>query len=275
MLAFSLPMIFALSAMMHISVQPYATKIQIPLLIVIVMFFVMNCVLYFILSYMLSLQKRQFESQMAMEKQRSAEIHYQEAQRLWNEVRKYNHDFNRHIELLTAFLLEKDYEKALDYLNKIHPYSSSVRSNFKFGNQELDCLINMKLSALEDVNVVCKGAAAVNLNFIQDVDLVCLFGNILDNAIEAVQKADEKRIELLFNIYNSSQIIICRNTIQGSVMEHNRNLQTTKPNDGHAHGYGNMIVAQIVEKYGGYLDYFEEDNMFVVQIHFLLPEESE
>lgn len=268
-------MIFALSAMMHISVQPYATKIQIPLLIVIVMFFVMNCVLYFILSYMLSLQKRQFESQMAMEKQRSAEIHYQEAQRLWNEVRKYNHDFNRHIELLTAFLLEKDYEKALDYLNKIHPYSSSVRSNFKFGNQELDCLINMKLSALEDVNVVCKGAAAVNLNFIQDVDLVCLFGNILDNAIEAVQKADEKRIELLFNIYNSSQIIICRNTIQGSVMEHNRKLQSTKPNDGHAHGYGNMIVAQIVEKYGGYLDYFEEDNMFVVQIHFLLPEESE
>ena len=100
--------------------------------------------------------------------------------------------------------------------------------------------------------------------------MLCLVGNILDNAVEAIArvKRDKKRIELLFLRQNSNRIIICKNTIEKSVLGENSELKTTKAPSSE-HGYGTKIIAKIVSDYGGMVDYFEEFNMFGVQV--ILP----
>ncbi|MBQ8288598.1 MAG: GHKL domain-containing protein [Clostridia bacterium] len=53
-----------------------------------------------------------------------------------------------------------------------------------------------------------------------------------------------------------------------SVLAENRGLKSTKQT-GDAHGYGTKIVAEIVAKYHGMIDCYEEFDLFSVQI--ILP----
>ena len=63
----------------------------------------------------------------------------------------------------------------------------------------LDYLIASKLSSLKDTEIIISGSVG-DLSDIKDKDLACLVGNILDNAVEAIEsvKRSQKRIELLF-----------------------------------------------------------------------------
>ena len=53
--------------------------------------------------------------------------------------------------------------------------------------------------------------------------------------------------------------------VKGSVLSVNPELKTTKKNDSH-HGLGIKRMRQIIEKYSGLLDFYEEGEYFCVQI---------
>ena len=63
-------------------------------------------------------------------------------------------------------------------------------------------------------------------------------------------------------------MILFKNTIGRSVLKSNPDLKSTKK-DGSSHGYGHKIVEKIVKDHRGMIDYFEEGDMFGVQI--ILP----
>ena len=149
-----------------------------------------------------------------------------------------------------------------EYLDKTKKKGRFTRS----GNSVLDYMIDSKLSPLDDVEIIVAGDIG-NLSDVQDTDLASLIGNILDNAIEAETQVAEKRIELLFNSHNEMRMIICKNTVNGSVLKNNKELCSTK-NSSH-HGYGSRIISEIVKKYNGFVRYFEEDGMFGIQV--MLP----
>ena len=136
------------------------------------------------------------------------------------------------------------------------------------GNSVIDYLINSKLSGIDNIQVLVSGYVG-NYSDIEDVDLACILGNILDNAIEAQKDVKSDRcIELHFLMKNSSRVIICKNAISSSVLENNSLLKTTKKSP-ELHGLGHQIVETTVKKYRGWVDYFEENGMFGVQI--ILP----
>ena len=128
----------------------------------------------------------------------------------------------------------------------------------------IDYLTNAKLGHLKDTQVIVSGNIG-SFSDIKDVDLSCIIGNILDNAVEAVKPLSEKRIELIFTMQGDNRIIICRNSIKKSVLEKNKFLSSTKSN-AEEHGLGHKIVASVVESYNGMISYFEENGMFGVQI---------
>ena len=164
-----------------------------------------------------------------------------------------------------------DIDTCKEYLNNLLPVAGNIGNLITSDNKSLDYLINSKLAPLKDTKIVISGSIG-DLSDIKEFDLVCLIGNVLDNAIEALEKIQspfDKRIELLFIRQNSNRIIICKNTIDGSVLSTNKELKTTKQSKD-AHGYGTKIISKIVSDYNGMVDYFEEFNMFGVQI--VLPE---
>ena len=59
-------------------------------------------------------------------------------------------------------------------------------------------------------------------------------------------------------------MIICRNTIDKSVLKDNKNLVSTK--NGPNHGLGHIIIDTIAAKYNGFVTYTEKDNLFCAQV---------
>ena len=215
------------------------------------------------------LLKKQYNLKLMHERMLFEKSRVEDATAIWSNIRQVKHDLKNHFAVLSGHLKEGNIDSCRDYVSKLHMTVETMGCLIQSGNSVIDYLINSKLAHLEGVTVLVSGYVG-NYSDIEDIDLACILGNILDNAIEAQEKlASEKRIELLFLHRKSSRIIICKNTIDKSVLQNNKEMKSTK-NSPELHGIGHQIVETTVRKYSGLIDYFEEGDMFGVQI--VLPD---
>lgn len=133
------------------------------------------------------------------------------------------------------------------------------------GNELIDAIMNIKMNYAKEkgIEVTCRIAA--DFTSFQAADIVSLFSNAMDNAIEASETQPYRHILLTIEHKRSYLCITIGNAIQQSVLEGNSNLQTTK-GEKQLHGFGTQSMKNIVEKYDGMLEYFEKNNMFFVNI---------
>lgn len=267
---FSFATVFGLGATMYIaSVEGERLHVQTIILTAALTF--SNVALYILIHQMQAYQKSKYELRLLQEKIAFEEARHNDANAIWSNIRKVQHDMKQHITVISGLVENNDIDTCKEYLNNLLPVAGNIGNLITSDNKSLDYLINSKLAPLKDTKIVISGSIG-DLSDIKEFDLVCLIGNVLDNAIEALEKIQspfDKRIELLFIRQNSNRIIICKNTIDGSVLSTNKELKTTKESKD-AHGYGTKIISKIVSDYNGMVDYFEEFNMFGVQI--VLPE---
>lgn len=137
------------------------------------------------------------------------------------------------------------------------------------GNKTLDIIITDKTLYCERNNIqlgcMVKGD---NLAFMKPMDTYSLFGNILDNAIEAVRKLDDANkaiIGLSVNVKDDLLFIHCENFYRDT-LEFADALPRTTKDDSDNHGYGLKSVRYVVEKYGGIMNILPQDGVFNVNI---------
>ena len=105
--------------------------------------------------------------------------------------------------------------------------------------------------------------ANVNLDFIEPIDVTTIFGNLLDNSIEACEElADNRKIVILINSYHNMISISIKNTYK-QVKWKNGYLVSSK---GENRGIGLNNVIRCIEKYDGDIEMREIDDMFEVEI---------
>ncbi|MBO5702619.1 MAG: GHKL domain-containing protein [Clostridia bacterium] len=259
--------VIGLGATMYIVITEASIQFGVQLTVIILAFLGTNVILYVMLSQISRLQKVEYEHKILEEKSAFDSTRYEETNAIWHNVRTIQHDMKHHLSVIQAQLDSGNVEESREYLTKLLPEIESMGRVIRSDNKTIDYIINSKLGALKDTQIVISGLIA-DFSDIEDRDLACLFGNLLDNAIEAIADLEEKRIEIIFSIENSSRMIIFKNTIGASVLKTNPNLRSTKK-DGSSHGYGHKIVEKIVKDNRGMIDYFEEGDMFGVQI--ILP----
>ena len=152
--------------------------------------------------------------------------------------------------------------------NIINIYDSNIKTN----NDALDLILTEKslLCQKKNINLKCF-ADCSKLNFITEADLYSLFGNMIDNAIEAVTKIEDvnkRSISLIVRNALSCTSIFISNYYEGKInLDHNGIPKTTKNNNGY-HGYGLKSIKLIVEKYHGDLKIDIKDDVFMIQILF-------
>ena len=259
--------VIGLGATMYIAITDASIQFGMQLTIIILAFLGTNVILYLMLGQISRLQRVEYEHKILEEKSAFDSTRYEETNAVWQNVRTVQHDMKHHLSVIQAQLESGNVEESKEYLANLLPEIESMGRVIRSDNKTIDYIINSKLGALKDTQIVISGLIA-DFSDIEDRDLACLFGNVLDNAIEAISSLEEKRIEIIFSVENSSRMIIFKNTVGTSVLKTNPNLNSTKK-DGASHGYGHKIVEKIVKDYGGMIDYFEEGDMFGVQI--LLP----
>lgn len=164
--------------------------------------------------------------------------------------------------------LDSEYLKELEGVIEI--YDSTIQTN----NEALDLILSEKslICQKEKIKLTClvDGEA---LTFISKPDLYSLFGNLLDNAIEAVSKIsdfEKRHINLVVKKVSSFISISIDNYYEGNIYIQKNGLpQTTKDKD--YHGYGMKSVQIIVQKYDGDLSIETKNQIFSLSILLPLP----
>lgn len=156
---------------------------------------------------------------------------------------------------------------------EIEKIISIYDATIKTGNEVLDIILTEKslICQSKNIKLTCMADCA-DLDFMSDGELYAMFGNIFDNAIEAVSQvaAIENRC-ISINIHREGDFV--------SVMEENyyadelefgaEGMPVTKKNDKKNHGFGLKSIQSIVEKYGGDISLAARENIF--RLNILLP----
>ena len=170
-------------------------------------------------------------------------------------------------------------EEALGELEEaVGIYDSSVKT----GNDALDVILTEKGLICEQSRITLSCIADGGcLARVSASDLYSLFGNALDNAIEAVSKlpdTSKRSISLVVHESHGAAVIHLENYYDGrSRLEFRDGLPVTTKRDSSGlldktnHGFGLRSMRMICERYGGTLTTSAEDGVFRLDV--LIPME--
>lgn len=176
------------------------------------------------------------------------------------------HDFRHQIRELGK--KENVDENAIRDVNKlIKIYDSSIKTS----NDALNVILSEKSLTCSKYGITFSCIANGDLiNFMSDEDIYSLFGNIVDNAIDAVKNLpeDQKTIDLKIKSVGNIVSISESNSFEGS-LNFSDGLPKSTKNDPIHHGYGMKSIKMITEKYDGTLGVRTEGNKFILTLMFI------
>lgn len=175
------------------------------------------------------------------------------------------HDFHNHIGVLQQLLSHKKVEEAVQYLNELQTPVQEMADTIWTGDETIDYLINSKAVVAKDYKI----SLQIQVEFprhtnIRSADLCAIFGNLLDNALEAARQVPETKrrfIRLTVRRINQMLVIKVENSFLVLPVEKDSVLKTTKEENG-LHGWGLKSARTAAAKYDGMVQTFYADNIF-------------
>ena len=122
-------------------------------------------------------------------------------------------------------------------------------ARIKTGNSALDAILSTKKALAESKGITVNMDVQISNRLpLEPVDVCVIFGNALDNAIEACDRLTEgeKRIQLMLVQREGKLLCHLINTALGD----NLNVHITSKLDKENHGFGFVNLKEALEKYG-------------------------
>lgn len=202
---------------------------------------------------------------------RQKEEHYKLSRNQLNMLSIISHDV-KHIASHAVQADKKEYNDIMDDLQSDSQHYVQVLNAIKHtGNDALDTVITEKSLYCQQHNITltCMADGSL-LNFMSHRDIYTLIGNILDNAIEAVEKISEQEKRIInFSLLAHNHFITIseENYIIDKPKIVNGIPQTTKT-DTTIHGFGMQSIRLVVDKYSGNLSIDTDDTRYTISILF-------
>lgn len=176
-----------------------------------------------------------------------------------------SHDLKKQ---LAAFGDRIDPEEIREMSELVEIYDSSVQT----GNETLDILLKQRSLTCERHGIRFERMVDGRLlSFMRPADIYALFGNAIDNALEALERVtDDSRRYLSLGVRENRGMVAIRveNPYVGE-LEFVDGLPRTTKGDERYHGFGTRSIRMIVERYHGYCSIDADDGLFVLTI--LMP----
>lgn len=202
--------------------------------------------------------------------------HLKQIEGLYNVLRTQNHEHKRHIQTIQSMIYLDEIQSAKEYIDGLSQNYSRTDDIIYVGNMALTALINEKRKVAEINNIDFKFSINCILNKlkISSWDLCSILGNLLDNAFEIVmKKKNDRQVVLAINyVYDKYVLEVSNNGEKISEVEIDKIFEpgyTTKDSVGR--GYGLFLTKNLIEKYGGTIEVYCQENT-VFQIMFLCKE---
>ena len=211
-------------------------------------------------------EKNYYEKQLiALEQQAKVQYEYYLTQaKKYDQTIQILHDVNKHIKAIEGLYGAEQEKTAGEYATKIRELLKPLIPVQYTENPILNILLTDKESVMREkgISVTIK-VDNVNLNFIEPIDITTIFGNLLDNAIEATEKLKgEKYICIKIGSYHKMIVVSIENNCN-EVKWRNGFPVSNKGKNG---GIGLLNVQSSIKKYDGDLTLKNDGNKFAAEL---------
>lgn len=187
-------------------------------------------------------------------------------------IKSIKHDFINHLQVLYKTLYYNETQNAKQYLIDLNVIKDVEDNSVNTGNISLDTVLSSKIHIAENKGIKVSVNIIVPENLPMDsVDECIIFGNLLDNAIEACDKINNREKKIDISVKYNGKYLLCNieNPTADKVKYGKNSLVTTKSNK-NEHGIGTKNINRIVKKYNGTIKYFVKDENFNIELMLFL-----
>ena len=183
-------------------------------------------------------------------------------------IKKNNHDFRHHLATLNTYVKNEKFNETSAYIDDLMNMTNEYQPHFFCENMAVNATLvsHFKKAQDNDIKIEYKISIPNNSN-VSDVDLSVLFGNLIENAIDACVDLpiDKRNIIVKGRIYEDKIYLIFENNCRIDRIKPNKLYYSSKRNY-ETTGIGLLTVRNIVDKYSGDLDINYNDGVFIVKI---------
>jgi hypothetical protein len=208
-------------------------------------------------------QRAELRAENAMlEKQiDSQKEHYSALTEQYENIRRMRHDIDNHLYTMQILLQNGQTAEAEAYISELQPGSGYKSSLGRCENPVADAFLFSRVSELKKQGIEVDADVVLPYDVgVTSADLVCAFGNLLDNAAEACTMADDKCIKLRAFAKGGYILIDTVNPVP-----HGKNEKTRRIPD-MERGVGFHILNELAGKYDGEFTSCVRDGRFYVSL---------
>lgn len=193
---------------------------------------------------------------------------FEEIRNTYREMRGWRHDYKNHMQVLKIYVENRQWEECMAYIAQMNQDLSDVDHVIKTGNVMADAIVNSKVSLAKAKNIQLDVTVKIPEELpVSDVEFCVLFGNLMDNAIEACEKItdeEERFIRVFIGLFKKQFYISITNATNQK-----RKVQKYYSLKGEGHGFGLYRIDKIIKERKGYLNRKDEPGVFATEI--MLP----
>lgn len=183
------------------------------------------------------------------------------------DVRLLYHDLKNHLLSLNA--LSADDEKVKEYVANMRKRLEGYETVVETGNDMLNGILTEKMKAAKRYGI--RMNVFVNfskITFLRDMDICTIFGNAVDNAIDASLKVEDKEkrmIQIKSGVFANHLVIRISNYSEEPLTMRD-GLPVTTKEDGGQHGLGLLSVKKTAAEYRGVITVEKDQDQFILKI---------
>lgn len=193
--------------------------------------------------------------------------YYQDKLKDEERVRALYHDLKNHLLVLES---RQNTEETRQMAESLRSQIASYENYVHTGNEFLDIILKDKAVKAREKQI--DFSAMVDwggIDFVEPLDISTIFGNAIDNAIEACEKLAENQRLITIKAECVRDMLLI--TIENSTLSEAQPIEGTTKQDHFLHGFGISNIKNAVEKYGGQCSFRQEDGTYRLKILIPIP----
>ena len=227
-------------------------------------------------------RESKYEAELSLYAQ--AKQHYDELSSTYSELSSFRHDIRHHLQALEHLATQSQNTEALKYLSQIHAHIPEKR--FLTGCITLDAMLSAKYAAMKSQQISFQlTTCPLHELPIDNVDFCTIVGNLLDNAIEGIQRiphsarTSASEIHFSFQRIGDMLYINCENPCDpvSLLPKDGLYLSSKKTTPSSLRGLGLHSIERIANKSEGRCQFICKNRVFYSQVvlpYLSIPHES-
>ena len=182
-------------------------------------------------------------------------------------VRAIYHDLKNHLLVMESRQNTEETRRMAQTLrSQIADYEDYVHT----GNEFLDIILKDKAAKAREKRIDFSALVDFRgMDFMEPLDISTIFGNAVDNAIEASERLPEDQRLITVKAERIRDMLII--TMENHILPGTPQAAGTTKKDRFAHGFGIPNIRKAVEKYGGQCSFQQEERTWRLKILIPIP----